>query len=150
ASNPDTTILNSPDSTAIAIKDHQQDSVGADNLQKLLLALGNENSIQFSFNSAEINEQSMRKLEQLAGILKEYPRTTVILVGHTDNIGSTRQNKILSMQRARAAADVLVALGVAHSQIIVQGRGASEPIASNATEEGRSKNRRIEFFIINE
>ncbi len=112
--------------------------------------LGSENSFRFKYNSAEINESSYQKLKGIAELLNSYPNAKVILVGHTDNIGSAKRNIAFSITRAKAAAKVLVKQGVSPSQIITQGKGELEPIDTNDTEKGRNTNRRIEFYVINE
>ena len=68
--------------------------------------------------------------------------------GHTDSTGSTTANQTLSQTRAKSVVDYLVAHGVAQSRITSTGYGGTKPVASNATEEGRAKNRRIEFRVV--
>ncbi len=114
------------------------------------LELENENRLQFEYNSIQINETSLQKLKTLAMLLKNYENTKIILIGHTDNIGSFKSNNAFSIKRANAAAKVLIELGIPPSKIIVQGRGELEPIDTNDTERGRSNNRRIGFYIIND
>jgi outer membrane protein OmpA-like peptidoglycan-associated protein len=72
----------------------------------------------------------------------------VAVDGHTDSTGSTTANQTLSEARAKAVVDYLVAHGVAQSRITSTGFGGAKPVASNATEEGRAKNRRIEFRVV--
>ena len=84
---------------------------------------------------------------ELANSLREYPNTVVLLVGHTDNVGSGSYNQALSERRAAAASRVLAEYGVQGSRLDVQGRGLSEPIASNDTDAGRAENRRVEVAI---
>ncbi len=120
------------------------------NYSEIDVNLGSENSFHFEYNSAKINEASYQKLEEIAELLKSYPNSKVILVGHTDNIGSAERNFTFSLTRAKAAAKVLLKQGVSPSQIITQGKGELEPTDTNDTEKGRSINRRIEFYIINQ
>jgi len=71
----------------------------------------------------------------------------VRIVGHTDNVGSDAVNNPLSVNRAAATRDYLVSRGVASNRIAIDGRGAREPIADNATAAGKAKNRRVEIFV---
>jgi outer membrane protein OmpA-like peptidoglycan-associated protein len=71
----------------------------------------------------------------------------VRIVGHTDNTGSDAINNPLSVNRAQSARDYLVGRGVSSSRISIDGRGSREPIADNATEAGRARNRRIDIYL---
>jgi outer membrane protein OmpA-like peptidoglycan-associated protein len=72
---------------------------------------------------------------------------TVTIIGHTDNTGSDAINNPLSVNRASAVCNDLVARGVAANHITIDGRGLREPIADNSTPQGRAKNRRAEIFV---
>jgi len=104
--------------------------------------------VSFDFDSAAIKPAFRPTLDKVADILNRYPRTTIRVIGHTDNVGSAAYNQQLSLRRARAVADYLEARGVNPSRVIAEGRGESEPRASNATEAGRQLNRRVEMLII--
>ena len=73
--------------------------------------------------------------------------TTVTVIGHTDSTGSDAINNPLSIDRADAARDYLVGRGVARARIMTDGRGSREPVADNATPQGRNKNRRVEIYV---
>ena len=103
--------------------------------------------ILFPFNSTDIAPAGRGNLQQLAQSLSKYPGTTVLIVGHTDNVGSDSYNMTLSQRRADAAASFLSAQGVSRSRVRIEGRGETEPIASNANETGRGQNRRVEIAI---
>ncbi|HEX8832194.1 MAG TPA: OmpA family protein [Longimicrobium sp.] len=103
--------------------------------------------ILFPFNSTEILPAGRSNLAQLAQSLQRYPETTVLIVGHTDNVGSDAYNMGLSQNRAQSAANYLAAQGIARNRVRIEGRGESEPIASNETEAGRGQNRRVEIAI---
>jgi len=77
----------------------------------------------------------------------QHEGVAVRITGHTDDIGSERDNQILSEGRANAVRDALISRGIAATRIEAVGKGENEPIADNATEEGRAKNRRVEFMI---
>ena len=140
--------INAIESNSPIIQDVISDSTSTEKWEASVL-LGNVYSLQFDYNSTEINETSYQKLEQLAALLKTYSNTRIILIGHTDNIGTLVNNKIFSIKRAKSAAKVLLDMGVSSSKIITQGKGELEPIDTNSTEKGRSNNRRIEFYLIN-
>lgn len=102
---------------------------------------------QFGFNSANLDRQAQRDLETVAAILKANPGTTVILEGHTCNIGSTAYNERLSKQRAEEAKRSLMQMGVPAASISTVGAGPHRPVADNSTEAGRVRNRRVDAII---
>ncbi len=103
--------------------------------------------ILFEFDSARLRPDLRRDLATLARSLLAYPDTIVVVTGHTDNIGNPEYNQRLSERRAEAVRAELIANGVPARRIIARGVGASEPLASNATAEGRALNRRVEIAI---
>jgi|GEM_PF-6020359 len=126
----------------------QPDSIKDDNWEANVL-LGKVDNLHFDYNSTKINQASYKKLTRLAALFKAYSNAQILLIGHTDSIGSEASNTAFSIRRAEAAARVLKELGVPSSKIIVQGKGESKPVDTNLTEKGRRNNRRIEFYIIN-
>lgn len=86
-------------------------------------------------------------LDRFASTLNQNPVTTVRIIGHTDNVGSDAANNLLAVNRADATRDYLMSRGVASKRISIDGRGEHEPIADNATADGRAKNRRVEIFV---
>ncbi|MBL8404701.1 MAG: OmpA family protein [Dechloromonas sp.] len=86
-------------------------------------------------------------LDRFASTLNQNPVTTVRIIGHTDNVGSDAANNLLAVNRADATRDYLVSRGVASKRISIDGRGEHEPVADNATADGRAKNRRVEIFV---
>ena len=86
-------------------------------------------------------------LDRFAATLNQNPATRITIIGHTDSSGSDAINNPLSVNRAAAVRDYLAARGVSGQRIIIDGRGSREPIADNATADGRSKNRRVEIFV---
>ena len=103
--------------------------------------------ILFPFDSAELQTEGRSNLRQLADSLQRNARTEVLIVGHADAVGRPGYNQQLSERRARAAADYLATQGVSRGRLRTAGRGESEPVASNETEEGRRQNRRVELAI---
>jgi type IX secretion system PorP/SprF family membrane protein len=102
----------------------------------------------FQFNSAEVNQQTARYLDDLTRALNDNPELQIKLVGHTDNIGSEKFNLKLSHYRAQTMKDYLVNKGVAASRISVEGRGMNEPLNDNSTDAKRALNRRVELTIL--
>ena len=103
--------------------------------------------ILFPFNSTEILPDGRTNLQQLASSLEKYPNSDILIVGHTDSVGTDAYNNDLSQRRAVAAQSYLQSLGVPASRLRATGRGKSEPIQSNDTEAGRAQNRRVEIAI---
>jgi outer membrane protein OmpA-like peptidoglycan-associated protein len=99
----------------------------------------------FAYDSAELNVDAQANLDELASSLDEYDNSNVLIVGHTDATGSEAYNQGLSERRAQAAARHLAAQGVERLDTV--GRGEMEPVASNETEAGRQRNRRVEVAI---
>lgn len=104
-------------------------------------------NVTFPTGSAVVNTAFLPSLAQVARSLQAHPNSTVFVVGHTDNVSSAALNQQLSEERARAVAQILIADGVAPGRITYAGRSYLEPIASNATAEGRAQNRRVEIII---
>ncbi len=104
--------------------------------------------VTFDTNSAAIAPQFRQTLDQVAQTLSTYNQTYLDVYGHTDSTGNDRINIPLSQDRARSVADYLGTRGVAQARIGTQGFGSSQPIASNATVEGRQQNRRVEIKIV--
>ena len=106
-----------------------------------------DSGLLFDFNSSTVRSTARQNLSTLAASLQEYPGTELLIVGHTDSVGTDSYNQRLSEERAAAAASYLVAQGVARSRIRTTGRGEAEPEAPNATDAGRAQNRRVEVAI---
>ena len=104
--------------------------------------------IHFETGSADITNGSIQKLEYVADQLKAAEGFYIEVIGHTDNVDSVSFNQRLSYARAQSVYDELVKRGVKKENLRMSGRGEHEPVASNATAEGRRKNRRIEFKLI--
>jgi len=105
-------------------------------------------NIYFDFNSDRLRPESIPELERLLRLLQQNPNIRIRFSGHTDNIGGDKYNQNLSERRARAVYEWLRQKGVHPIQMEYIGYGKTRPIASNATEEGRSLNRRIEMEVV--
>ena len=101
----------------------------------------------FEFDSYKLKGQHYAQLDSLSQFLVAHPTLEARITGHTDNKGNERHNVTLSMQRAEAVALYLINSGVRRERIFVEGLGSTRPIRRNDTEEGRSKNRRVEILI---
>jgi len=105
--------------------------------------------VQFAYNKAEILEVSNDLLNDVATVMKQHPEVKKIRIeGHASSEGADDYNKKLSDRRAKAVMDFLVKAGVDAERMEAIGYGEERPIADNETEEGREKNRRVEFNII--
>ena len=111
------------------------------------IAVRFDNSLLFDFDSAELRSAARDQLRSLASNLQKYPNTDLVIVGHTDAVGSDEYNMGLSRRRANSAADYLRSQGVSSARITTVGKGEREPIASNDTDYGRQQNRRVEVAI---
>lgn len=111
------------------------------------LKLSIDSEVSFDFDSARIRPAFRRSLDKLADVLLKYNRTVVHIVGHTDSTGPADYNLELSRRRAEAVADYLASRGVPRTRLRTEGRGESEPRASNATAAGRQLNRRVEIYV---
>ena len=104
-------------------------------------------SINFATNSDRLLPTAFPTLEVVADFLKQHPDFKLKIIGHTDNVGSPLANQKLSEDRARAVVRALMERGVKYKQVIAIGRGETEPLTGNFSEEGRSENRRVEFIF---
>ena len=104
-------------------------------------------NIFFESGTANLLPTSGPELERLIEMMKKYPDIRITITGHTDNVGSEADNQLLSENRAKAVAEALITGGISATRITSQGKGESQPVATNNTPEGRQKNRRTEFTI---
>lgn len=104
--------------------------------------------VYFDTNKSVVKGTSANTLDKLAGILKEYPQTNILVVGHTDSSGPLEYNMTLSQQRAESVTNYLANSGVSKSRLTTEWYGPNQPKADNATAEGRAKNRRVEMAIV--
>ena len=104
-------------------------------------------NITFRTDSADLNAQFYKVLDGVAQVAKQYDKTIIEVAGHTDSTGTAEYNRQLSQRRASSVADYLASRGVAEARIMTAAGGEEHPIASNATEQGRSANRRVEVTL---
>ena len=103
--------------------------------------------ILFDFDKYEVKEGIKPSLSTLARALKENKDIRIKIDGYTDFIGSEGYNLELSVKRARAIKNFLVSKGAIENNISIEGYGKQNPVATNSTEQGRARNRRVEFII---
>lgn len=106
------------------------------------------NNLFFDFAKSELRSESFTELDRLAEFLVANTAIVIELSGHTDNVGQDDDNRRLSQERVNAVRTYLVSKGVSEKRLKAVGLGKSKPVASNATEEGRQRNRRVEFKIV--
>ena len=106
-----------------------------------------ESGLLYDFDSDRVRAASADNLRELARSLVHYPNSDLLIVGHTDDVGTDSYNQRLSERRAVAAADYLVGQGVARTRVRTRGLGEEEPVAPNDGETGRQRNRRVEVAI---
>lgn len=106
------------------------------------------NNIFFDFDKATLRQESYAELNRLLEFMNDNPGIKIRIEGHTDAIGSDEYNQGLSQRRADAVARFLRVNGISDDRLVVEGFGESQPVATNETDEGRQKNRRVEFEIL--
>ena len=116
--------------------------------EKVILRHHIQNAANFDFDSKDIRED-MNKLDEVDADIKANPNAIILVEGHTDNLGSVAYNKQLSLERARSFAQAIAKRGYPNP-IRIYGAGKSFPIATNDTEEGRAKNRRVDVVLVRE
>ena len=102
--------------------------------------------VNFDFDKATLRQDDMGNLDNDVATLKSWGDVDIEVAGHTDSMGSDAYNMKLSQQRAEAVRNFLISRGVAENRLTAKGYGESQPVADNATEEGRFKNRRVELI----
>lgn len=104
-------------------------------------------NVQFETGSDKLLAKSTAVLDEVVSIMNQYPEYSLMISGHTDNVGDAARNLDLSRRRAKTCNDYLIAKGIADSRIKHDGFGATRPVADNATKAGRDTNRRVDFDL---
>lgn len=105
-------------------------------------------NIFFDFNKYDLKDESQVELDRVVQLLTDNPTVKIQIEGHTDNVGGAADNMKLSENRAKAVVNYLKSKGIAADRLSSKGFGATKPIASNATDEGRAQNRRTELKVV--
>ncbi|MCH7336116.1 OmpA family protein [Acinetobacter sp. NIPH 2699] len=116
--------------------------------QKIIDDALKDRIIEFESGSSILTEAGKRILDEMAIALNKVGGKQVKIIGHTDSSGDANKNTLLSQERAVAVQNYLVAKNIATDRLSTDGKGSSQPIADNATADGRRKNRRIEFEVL--
>ncbi|MES2140273.1 MAG: PorP/SprF family type IX secretion system membrane protein [Bacteroidota bacterium] len=106
------------------------------------------NNISFDVSETTLQKESFVALDVFVKLMKDIPSLEIEVSGHTDNLGSSKVNQQLSVQRAKAVLDYIAGKGIDKNRMTYKGYGSADPVESNNTIEGRKKNRRIEFEIV--
>jgi outer membrane protein OmpA-like peptidoglycan-associated protein len=106
-----------------------------------------DSDVLFAVDSAALTDTSRSVLDEVASVLNEYPKTAVVVQGHTDSTGSEEHNQALSERRAEAVRSYLTVRGVDPARLNAMGFGETSPRASNDTESGRRQNRRVDILL---
>lgn len=125
----------------------RQHQVEIERAREDVLKVTMSNEVMFDFGRAEIKPSFGKTLNNVADVLQRYSNSRIVVVGHTDSVGSDSYNQQLSEKRAEAVVAYLSSRGVAQSRMIAKGAGEKEPRATNDSESGRQLNRRVELFI---
>jgi len=112
-----------------------------------LLLVHFESDVLFDIDSAILKPGSRAALDEAAQVFQEFPKTAIVVQGHTDATGTEMHNQELSEDRAQSVVSYLTGRGVAAARITAVGYGEGQPIASNDTESGRSQNRRVDLLL---
>jgi len=135
------------DSKAAALANELQNLKAQRTDRGVVLTIGD---VLFAAGKVEVGPGAQRSVDKLADFLKAYPKRTVLIEGHSDNLGHEEYNLRLSQQRAEAVRDLLVARGVAAQRIRTKGYGSKFPVVDNDSAAGRQQNRRVEVIVLNE
>tara|TARA_R110002012_G_scaffold90029_3_gene220338 strand:- start:339 stop:1013 length:675 start_codon:yes stop_codon:yes gene_type:complete len=111
------------------------------------IVLNMPSGVTFGFDSADLTSEARGSLNEVANVLTQYQDTRVIIAGHTDSTGNASYNQQLSERRAQAVASYLSQNGVSSARLATSGYGATQPVASNDSEQGRAQNRRVEITL---
>jgi OOP family OmpA-OmpF porin len=102
----------------------------------------------FGFDQSSLRPEGIERLKKLHAEIQNAKVDSILATGHTDSIGKASYNKKLSIRRAQAVKDYLVKLGIPSERIFIDGKGATQPVASNKTSQGRARNRRVDVEVI--
>ncbi|ETF08510.1 MULTISPECIES: OmpA family protein [Pseudomonas] len=115
--------------------------------QTEVITLSDAGNVLFDFDKSDLTPAAKAQLDTLMDKLRNADVVSIKVIGHTDSKGSDAYNQALSERRASSVAAYLLSQGLAPNKLTSEGRGESEPVADNATDEGRAENRRVELHI---
>ncbi|MCO6055622.1 OmpA family protein [Pseudomonas sp. MOB-449] len=146
------TCPNTPSNTLVNVngcpeRTYPQAPAEASAPQDEVIVLSDLGDVLFAFDSAELTASAREQLSGIASRLTGASLVSVKVVGHTDSVGSDTYNQGLSERRARSVADFLSSQGVPADKLTTEGMGERQPVADNASDDGRAKNRRVEIHV---
>jgi outer membrane protein OmpA-like peptidoglycan-associated protein len=106
------------------------------------------NNLNFKPDSVELLDTDQNRIEEIAAILKTIPDRTILITGHTADVDTKEAQMKLSLERAESIMNILIEKGVKPDRLLFTGKGSTEPVAPNDTEENRKRNRRVEILIL--
>ncbi|ASZ11411.1 OmpA family protein [Chitinophaga pendula] len=106
------------------------------------------NNVLFASSSDQLKEEIKPTFQRFANVLTKYGKTKILVTGHTDNTGAPSYNRELSERRAASGKQLLITDGVSADRMLTWGLGDRAPVATNDTDEGKARNRRVEFVIL--
>lgn len=104
-------------------------------------------NVLFGFDKSNLTSSAKSTINDLYSILQQYPNEDVLIIGHTDNVGSESYNQKLSVRRASSTANYLISQGIGAARVTTKGMGETDPKVANDTEAHRAENRRVEFVL---
>lgn len=125
----------------------QIEGVEVERVDEDTLNVSFDSDILFDVNSSTLSWASRDELDQFAGVMNRYPKTAILVQGHTDATGSDSYNQRLSERRADSVVDHLFTGGVAADRMAAMGYGERQPVADNGTDRGRAQNRRVNILV---
>lgn len=125
----------------------QIDEVDVERLDEETLRINFDSDILFAIDSATLSEPSKYSLDEFAQVMRDYPKTAILIQGYTDSTGSEQYNMQLSERRAKSVYNHLALREVESDRMAAIGYGEGYPVATNATPEGRSLNRRVSILV---
>lgn len=111
------------------------------------LKIGLASEVSFDSGKHDLKPSAYATYTKIANILKDYDKTVIHVIGHTDSDGKDAYNQSLSERRSSAVGNRLIAEGVPNGRVLLEGRGEREPIADNGTADGKRRNRRVDIVI---
>ncbi len=115
--------------------------------EAIVITFDEKSGVYFATNKYDINSASQQTLDKLIGVMREYPETNIVVVGHTDSASAEEYNMTLSKNRAYAVSNYLTTHGIDSGRINTNWFGETQPMHDNSTSEGRAKNRRVNIAI---
>jgi outer membrane protein OmpA-like peptidoglycan-associated protein len=136
-----------------AYMDHQEEKFGhipgttVERVSDDTLLVHFQSDVLFDVDSAIVKPQAQGALDDAAQVFQEYKKTAIIVQGHTDSTGTEEHNQALSERRAQSVVAYLTGKGIDPARMAPQGYGEGQPVASNDTDDGREKNRRVDLLL---